>query len=115
MGCDEDEHTATLPDFRIGKYPVTVGEFRAFIEGGGYHEARWWTEAGWRWRMDRDITQPFHWDDAQWSGDERLPVVSVSWYAAYAYCQWLAAQTGRTYRLPTEAEWEKAARGPDGR
>ncbi|MBN1201919.1 MAG: SUMF1/EgtB/PvdO family nonheme iron enzyme [Anaerolineae bacterium] len=111
---EQPQHTVTLPDYRIGRYPVTVGEYRAFVEAGGYRERRWWTDAGWRVRGKESWTAPRYWDDKKWTGDDRLPVVGVSWYEAYAYCRWLAAQTGRTYRLPTEAEWEKAARGPDG-
>jgi formylglycine-generating enzyme required for sulfatase activity len=112
---EQPQHTVTLPDYTIGKYPVTVAEFRAFIEAGGYREPRWWSEAGWA-QCERDgWTEPLYWRRPKWTGDDRLPVIGVSWFEALTYCQWLAAVTGRDYRLPTEAEWEKAARGTDGR
>lgn len=106
-----------LPDFRIGRYPVTVGQYRQFLEAGGYYERRFWTGAGWSWRQNGNVSQPSCWaeDEGEWVSDDNLPVVCVSWYEAFAYCRWLAEETGRPYRLPTEAEWEKAARGKEGR
>jgi formylglycine-generating enzyme required for sulfatase activity len=112
---EQPRHTVTLLDYTIGKYPVTVREYRAFVDGAGYMHRRHWTDAGWEWREAGGIVKPERWDDERWTGDDRLPVVGVSWYEAYAYCRWLSESTGRTYGLPTEAEWEKAARGPDGR
>ena len=105
----------TLPAYRIGKYPVTVGEFRPFIEADGYAEERFWTTAGWARREQGVWTAPGYRDQKQWADDDRLPVIGVRWYEAVAYCRWLAEVTGRPYRLPSEAEWEKAARGTDGR
>lgn len=107
--------TLLLPEYSVGKYPVTVGQYRFFVEAGGYREQRYWTGQGWAWKEVGDTQIPEGWDDQRWVGDDRLPVVGVSWYEAYAYCTWLAEVTGRGYRLPTEAEWEKAARGTDGR
>jgi formylglycine-generating enzyme required for sulfatase activity len=82
---------------------------------GGYLKKPYWTDAGWEWRDRGDILQPaYYGHDKQWS-DDRQPQVGVTWYEAIAYCTWLAEATGRAYRLPGEAEWEKAARGTDGR
>jgi formylglycine-generating enzyme required for sulfatase activity len=112
---EQPQHTVSLSDYHIGKYPVTVGKYISFIQADGYQEHRFWTEAGWAWCREENRTQPNHWDDGKWSGDQHLPVVGVSWYEAYAYCQWLSDATGRTYHLSSEAQWEKAARGMDGR
>ncbi|NDJ74926.1 MAG: SUMF1/EgtB/PvdO family nonheme iron enzyme [Chloroflexi bacterium] len=108
---EQPQQTLSLPEYRIGQYPVTVGEFRAFIEAGGYHIQRYWTVAGWRQRDKLNWSEPRLWQDEAWSGENRLPVVGVNWFEAYAYCQWLAEEARQPYRLPTEAEWEKAARG----
>ncbi|TEU17403.1 MAG: formylglycine-generating enzyme family protein [Anaerolineales bacterium] len=86
-----------VEEFEIGKYPVTSFEYRAFVQ-------------------DTDHEPPHHWEGDQYPeklGDH--PVVSVSWHDAVAYCEWLSEKTGKPYRLPSEAEWEKAARGTDGR
>lgn len=114
---DEDEkprHRLYLSEYQIGKYPVTNAEFKEFVEAGGYTQKRWWTEEGWRLRREGSWTEPRDWDDIQFNKPNQ-PVVRVSWYECVAYCRWFNSETGQTYRLPSEAEWEKAARGTDGR
>jgi formylglycine-generating enzyme required for sulfatase activity len=112
---EQPYHQVHLPAYEISRYPVTVGAYRAFIGAGGYQHSGYWTAAGWAWRSAKVRTQPELWEEAQWAGDDRLPVVGVCWYEAFAYCRWLSAISGKVYRLPTEAEWERAARGADGR
>jgi formylglycine-generating enzyme required for sulfatase activity len=125
-GWDEKDHFKTEKpqqeinigyDYGIGRCPVTVGEFRPFLLNGYLNES-YWTTAGWEWRERQSRSQPGHWYEATWTSDDRLPVIGISWYEAYAYCQWLSEVTKKLYRLPTEAEWEKAAKGglvlPDG-
>lgn len=88
---DPDEkvvHTVTLSSFNIGKYPVTFDQYDAFCDDIGHLKP----------------------DDGGWGRCDR-PVLNISWEAASAYCKWLTIRTGHTYRLPTEAEWEFAARG----
>ncbi|PDW00196.1 formylglycine-generating enzyme family protein [Candidatus Viridilinea mediisalina] len=111
---EKPQHELTLPEYWIGRTEVTNAQFRPFVEGDGYTNIVYWTEAGWAWRVAEQVSQPRFWEDARFNGDEQ-PVVGVSWYEAVAYTRWLSAQTGHEFRLPSEAEWEKAARGPDGR
>ncbi|MCA9992704.1 MAG: SUMF1/EgtB/PvdO family nonheme iron enzyme, partial [Anaerolineales bacterium] len=66
------------------------------------------------YRTGEVFHQPEFWDDSRFNHPAQ-PVVGVSWFEAQAYCAWLAAQTGQAYRLPTEVEWEAAARGRAGR
>jgi formylglycine-generating enzyme required for sulfatase activity len=109
---ESPQHEVRLEGYWIGRYPVTHAEYQRFIEGGGYQSREYWTEAGWRWKGDR--TQPAYWDEEQYNNPQQ-PVVGVSWHEAMAYCCWLSEKTGLPVRLPSEAEWEKAARGTDGR
>jgi formylglycine-generating enzyme required for sulfatase activity len=112
---EQPRHSVILPAYAIGRHPVTVGEFRAFVDAGGYQIERYWTDAGWAWCQAEGRASPDYWDDDKWTADHRLPVVGVSWYEADGYCRWLSEVKGRAYRLPGEGEWERAARGMDGR
>ncbi len=117
-GDEEPSHEVKLDfAYAIGKYPVTVAQYRLFVEAGGY-DPQWsgayWPGGGLKWLKESGQNAPRYWDDPQWMVDNH-PVVGVTWYEAVAYCAWLSESTGRRFRLPDEAMWEKAARGPDGR
>ncbi|MBC8252903.1 MAG: formylglycine-generating enzyme family protein [Ardenticatenia bacterium] len=93
----QPQHTLYLPDYYLAKTPVTNAQYAAFVQAAGHDP-------------------PSHWDGGKPpSGKEDHPVVNVTWHDAVAYGNWLAQATGKPYRLPSEAEWEKGARGSDGR
>ena len=118
MGEDDQPHRVALDEYSIGKYPVTNAQYRHFVDDGGYTEKHkdLWTPAGWDYREQNKIDKPKWWDSPPWNYDNH-PVVGVAWFEAVAYCNWLTKTNseGRTFRLPTEAEWEKVAGGADGR
>jgi formylglycine-generating enzyme required for sulfatase activity len=95
-------------DYWIDKYPVTNGKYRTFVLADGYGNQAHWSSEGWKWKIDNNITAPEYWNNPEWNKADH-PVVGVSYYEAEAYAKWAGK------RLPTEREWEKAARGEDGR
>jgi formylglycine-generating enzyme required for sulfatase activity len=113
----DDKKPLTLPAFQIAKYPITYSQFQVFIDAtDGFHDKRWW----------QGLAQ----DQSDEPGDQKWKIADhprerVSWYDAVAFCRWLSHRLGGEYdldnpdawlvRLPTEFEWEKAARGTDGR
>lgn len=103
-----------LDEFMIGKYPVTNQEYKKFVDDHGYRNKDYWTEEGWKRKQKEKINEPRFWHDRKWNG-ANFPIIGISWYEACAYAKWLSQKTGDSYRLPTEAEWEKAARGTDDR
>ena len=115
-------HAVWVASFYLGEFEVTNGEFRRFLaDPEGYDDRASWTEAGWRWKQAgfSQATARLRKDDPRFPrfGRDGLPVMLVTWYEANAYCRWLTRRLGGgrwLFRLPTEAEWEKAARGPDG-
>lgn len=91
---EQPQHEITLPAFHIGRFPVTVGEYRQFIDDGGYRKRDFWSEVGWDWLESCKRRQPDYWGDKQWSGRDQLPIVGVSWYEAVTYGVWLSSVTG---------------------
>jgi formylglycine-generating enzyme required for sulfatase activity len=110
--CGEKGRSVTLPAFRVARYPITNTQFQCFIDDGGFSDERWWRWPGRR----RPPTAP------AWPHSNH-PRERVSWFDAAAFCAWLdtrlrdrgGLEAGWRVRLPTEQEWEKAARGTDGR
>jgi len=100
----------TLPAFRISRYLVTNAQWRRFMDAGGYADPRWWRWGG-EMREAEGWTVPRFWDNAQFNVPNQ-PVIGVSWYEAQAFCVWLSQHLGYPVALPTEAQWEAAARGP---
>ncbi|MBF2063796.1 MAG: ergothioneine biosynthesis protein EgtB [Calothrix sp. C42_A2020_038] len=95
-------HYVYLDTYFIDRYPITVGKYREFIESGGYENAQYWSNTGWAWLRSEQVKQPLYWPDV--SHNDNHPVMGVSYYEAEAYAKFVGK------RLPTEAEWEKAAR-----
>jgi len=105
---DEKAQATIDHDYWIDQYPVTNEKYRVFMLDSGYENHQWWSSEGWKWRTEKSITSPKYWNDEKWNKVNH-PVVGVSYYEAEAYAKWAGK------RLPTEQEWEKAARGEDGR
>ncbi len=99
--------------WRLSKYPVSVEEFQRFLEARGYEDQQYWGKEGWSTREREEWEKPDAWED-QLHYPNR-PVTGVSWYEAEAYCRWLGDQRGYEVRLPSEAEWEMAAKPAEGK
>jgi len=109
---ERPRHRTDVRGYLIGRTPITNATYLTFVEGGGYEHRDWWSEEGWAWKEEYDISRPLAWA-ADLRGEWRLggleplhpehPVVHVSWFEADAFARAHGA------RLPTEIEWEKAA------
>ncbi len=102
---ERPRHRAETHAFSIARRPVSNASWLRFSEGGGYERREWWSEEGWAWREEHDITRPSVADRGagglEWAGG--VPICHVSWFEADAFARAHGA------RLPTEAEWERAA------
>jgi len=115
MGSDPDDSTAhdnekprltvDLPDYQIGRYPITNAQYARFLAAKPSHSTPYSNERG---------NESYNWNRGTRTypkGKANHPLVLVNLHDAMAYCGWLSEVTGQIYRLPTEEEWEKAARG----
>ena len=97
------QHWVYLDEYLIGKYPVTVAQFATFVAATGYRTEYERRNDDWTWQCPRGKGSDVR-------SKQQHPVTCVTWNDAVAFCEWLAKQTGSRVSLPTEAEWEKAAR-----
>ena len=107
---NERQHTVSVGEFWLGETEVTLGQFRRFVRDSGHRPQSesmgcwWWTGSKW------EESKSKNWRSPGFSQLDSQPVVCVSWNDAVAYAKWLSRKTGKRFRLPTEAEWEYAAR-----
>jgi iron(II)-dependent oxidoreductase len=109
---ERPRHRTDVRGYLIARTPITNASYLTFVEGGGYERREWWSDEGWAWKEEYDITHPAAWTadcGAEWRLgeleplDPHRPVVHVSWFEADAFAR------AHDARLPTEIEWEKAA------
>ncbi|MBP7459970.1 MAG: SUMF1/EgtB/PvdO family nonheme iron enzyme [Candidatus Delongbacteria bacterium] len=117
------DDTVWIDEFKISKYEVTNRWYAEFCNDSGYYKREFWSDSGWAWMDTLDSKLPRYWKADReppymsdpYSYTEDRPVIGINWYEAEAFCKWYGTQIGSTVRMPTEAEWEKAARWSDPR
>jgi formylglycine-generating enzyme required for sulfatase activity len=130
-GYLKEETSFDVKSTIMGKYPISNAQYAEFIAAGGYENPAYWTETGWKTRLEgwgtvgsawkatgNPWTEPLYWRDSKFNGAQQ-PVVGLSWYEALAFCNWLTSRletkTTKCLRLPSEQQWQRAAQGDDGR
>lgn len=112
-GSDKKHADLMLPAFWIARVPITVAQYAAFIEAGGYRERRWWTYSGWGRQCKQQRIEPANWHKPPFNHRPQQALTGIDWYEATAFCNWLTAHLdlplGYSVRLPNEAEWEAAS------
>ncbi len=115
---ERPQHEHNIPHaYQISRYPVTNAQYNTFIQSGGYDKKDYWLEDGWIWRIEKEVMGPK--DFGRPFSISNHPVVGVNWYEALAFCCWLTSKLRTSGQLdhtqevslPTEPQWEKAARG----
>jgi formylglycine-generating enzyme required for sulfatase activity len=112
---DEELHEVEITrPFFLGRHEVTIGQYRQFVRATGYHTSSERSGRGCfgynKATGKMESSPAYSWDYPGWDHTDQHPVVNLSWFDAKAFCDWLSRKEGRTYRLPTEAEWEYACR-----
>ena len=116
LSNEKPVHKVFLDDYWMGKFPVTVGQFRKFVANTNYVTDAEKGNGSWQfWEGEWVVRLDGNWKNPYFEQGDDHPVVSVSWKDAIAYCHWLSKKTGLDFKLPTAAQWEKGARGTDGR
>lgn len=109
----------TLEPYYMAKYELTNLEYYKFVKDSGYYKQKYWSEIGWEGKVERGWILPLFWDERNFyksdvlSNQENTPVHGISYHEAVAYCNWLSEKTGECFEIPSFAQWQRAAKGPD--
>jgi len=116
LSNEQPVHKVYLDGYWLSKYPVTVAQFRSFVEEKDYVTDAEKGQGSWQFWQGRWVVRyDGNWKNPYFDQEMDHPVVSISWNDAVTFCRWLSAKTDLPIKLPTEAQWEKGARGKDER
>lgn len=103
-------HSVHLEAYAIMQTAVSNALYADFLQSGAYEQEGYWSALGWRWHKTKASPLPAFWGDARFDASKQ-PIVGIAWYEALAFANWLSAETGENWCLPSEAQWEAAAQG----